>query len=443
MQRYDATPFAMFTKTRGRSGQILIFGTLSLVFLFSVVGLAVDAGYAFMVKRRAQTAADAAAIGAAVYARVNGDACGVNGVTCGTAYTCADPPVSPPTTSLQAGCLYASQNNFLNDGTNQRVSLIENNTSLGGGLSPSMWIQATVSQAYSNYFLSVAGALGGNSTASATSGVAGTPNAGCVYALGTSAGGGGGLTDTASGTLTLTNCGIYSNDGLNQTGSGSISVSNGAIDTYGTNSYNATKVSPTPTAQASTVADPFANLPKPTVPATCDHTNYNNSAGGSISHGTYCKGMQLSGGSADYTLGPGIYYIVGGGVSFSSSKSITGSGVMFYLTCNATNTAHASTVTGSGNVSITAPTSGPYIGILMFQDPSCPTGTNTITASGWSNSTGALYFPNTELDFTGSGGTDYLSIVAFTVKYTGSGNIGLKRDTTGTVVGLRSSWLMQ
>ena len=443
MQPSHAAAFEMSATTRGRSGQILIFGTLSLVFLFTVVGLAVDVGYAFMVKRRAQTAADAAAIGAAVYARVNGDACGANGVTCGNSYTCADPPVSPPTNSLQAGCLYASQNGFLNDGTSQRISLIENNTTLGSGLTPSIWIQATVSQQYSNNFLIVGGFNGGYSTATATSGVAGTPGAQCAYVLGTSAGGGGGLIDSASGNLSFSNCGVYSNDGIDQTGSGAVSATNGGIYTYGTNTYNSAKVTPAPTAEAATAADPFANLPKPTVPTTCDHTNYNNTAGGAISHGTYCRGMQLSGGSADYTLGAGIYYIVGGGLSFSSSKNITGSGVMFYLTCNATYTAHASTLSGSGSISITAPTSGPYIGILMYQDPSCPTGTNTISASGASNSTGALYFPNTELDFSGSGGTTYLSIVAFTLKYTGSGALGLQRDTTGTVVGLRSSWLMQ
>lgn len=442
MQHFNTTSCALSRRRDGRSGQILMIGTLSLVFLFSALGLAVDTGLAFMMKRRAQTAADAAAIGAAVYARTNGDACGVN-ATCGTAYSCADPPVSPPTNSLQAGCLYAKQNGFLNDGTNQQISLIENNTSLSGGLNPSMWIKATVSQKYTNYFLSVAGFLGGYSASSATAGVAGTPGAQCAYVLGTSAGGGGGLIDSASGNLNLSNCGVYSNDGINQSGSGAISATSGSIYTFGSNTYNAAKVSPAPTAETSPVANPLANLPAPTVPATCNQTNFNTSAGGPLTSGVYCGGMKLSG-SHDYTLGSGTYYIVGGGVDISASGNVSGSNVMFYLTCNSSYAAHASSFSGSGNMSVTAPSSGPYIGILMYQDPNCPTGANTVSASGnWASTTGLLYFPTTELDFSGSGGSNYLAIIAFTLKYTGSGNIGMQRDQTGTVVGLRSSWLMQ
>ena len=425
----------------GRSGQILMLGTISLVFLFSAMGLAVDVGYGYMLKRRAQTAADAAAVGAGVYARVNGDACGVN-ATCGTAYTCANPPVSPPVNSLQAGCLYAKQNGFLSDGTTKTISLIENNTSLGSGLAPSIWIKATVSQKFSNLFMMVAGATGGTSASTATAGVAGNPNAQCAYALGTASGGGIGLSDSGSGNINLSGCGLYSNNGVNQSGSGSITATNGSIYTYGTNSYHAGKVSPVPTPETSPVADPLATLTLPTVPSTCTNTNFNTSSGGPLSAGVYCGGMKLSGGTP-YTLGSGIYYIVGGGVSISASAGVSGSGVMFYLTCNSTYSAHASSLTGSGSVSVNAPTSGPYIGILMFQDPNCPTGATTISGSATANSSGALYFPTTELDFSGSGGSNYLSLIAFSLKFTGSGDVGLQRDPSGTVIGLRNTWLMQ
>lgn len=442
MKCTQATSSRLDVRRHASGGQILMLGTIGLVFLFSAMGLAVDIGYGYMLKRRAQTAADAAAVGAGVYARVNGDACGVN-ATCGTAYTCANPPVSPPVNSLQAGCLYAKQNGFLSDGTNQTISLIENNTSLGSGLSPSIWIKATVSQHFNNLFMEFAGATGGNSAASATSGVAGTPNSQCAYVLGTAAGSGIGLVDSASGNLTLSGCGVYSNNGINQSGSGSISAASGNIFTYGTNSYHAGHVSPVPTPELSAVSDPLANLPQPTLPSTCSQTNFNSSSGGPLTAGLYCGGMKLSG-AKDFTLGAGTYYILGGGVTISSSGNVNGTGVMFYLTCNSSYAAHSSSFSGSGNMAITAPTSGPYIGILMFQDPNCTTGTNQISASGnWTSTSGALYFPTTELDFSGSGGANYLSIVAFSLKYTGSGNIGLQRDPTGTVVGLRTTWLIQ
>jgi hypothetical protein len=441
MDRTHTGPVRLQPRLHGRSGQILVLSTLSLVFLFGVIGMAVDIGFAFMTKRRAQTAADAAAIGAAVYAKVNGDSCGVN-VTCGAAYACANPPVSPPTNALQAGCLYAKQNGFLNDGTQQQISLTENNTSLGGGLNPTLWIKATVSQQYSNLFSRVTGFTGGYSGSNATAGVSGNPNAQCAYILGTSSGGGSGMSISGNATVTLSGCGLYSNDGISQTGStSSIIATSGNIYTYGTNSYSSGHVSPAPTSEASPISDPLAALAKPTVPSTCDHTSFSNSTGGPLTSGVYCGGMTLSSSSLT-TLGSGIYYIVGGGLNISGGN-VTGSGVMFYLTCNVTYPAHATSISGSGTVSITAPTSGPYIGILIFQDSACPTSANQMSGSASSASTGALYFPNTELDISGSSGSSYLSIIAFSLKASGGGNIGLQRDPTGSVIGLRSSWLIQ
>src|SRR5579859_1302832 len=106
-------------RSRGEGGQALIMAVFSLTVLFAATGFVVDLGWAYFMKTRVQTAADAAASAAAVYAKENGDTCGT--VTCGTAYTCAG--VYPPTNSLQAGCLYAST-----DGPPTfTASLIENN----------------------------------------------------------------------------------------------------------------------------------------------------------------------------------------------------------------------------------------------------------------------------------------------------------------------------
>ncbi len=89
-----------------QSEQALVLTSFSLLFLFATIGLAVDLGWAYYLKLRVQTAADAAATAAAVYANTNGDVCGVGSVSCGTTYTCVG--TTPPTTSLEAGCLYAT-----------------------------------------------------------------------------------------------------------------------------------------------------------------------------------------------------------------------------------------------------------------------------------------------------------------------------------------------
>ena len=53
------------TKKRQERGQALIMVTLSIVLICGMLGLVVDLGWGFFVKRSAQSAADAAALAAA------------------------------------------------------------------------------------------------------------------------------------------------------------------------------------------------------------------------------------------------------------------------------------------------------------------------------------------------------------------------------------------
>ncbi len=168
-----------------RSGQIIIFVCLSLSVLFAVIGLAVDLGYAYMIRVTEQSAADSAAQAAARYASQNGFTCGVGGLTCNSTYTCANPPVTPPVTALEAGCLYAQANGFLNTG-NQTVTLIANNTAPpneAGNTSPVLWIQASVTQTVHNSFLYWAGFHSGTVASQAIAGVRAIPPTSCVYVL--------------------------------------------------------------------------------------------------------------------------------------------------------------------------------------------------------------------------------------------------------------------
>jgi len=108
------------------------------------------------------------------------------------------------------------------------------------------------------------------------------------------------------------------------------------------------------------------------------------------------------------TLNPGIYYINGsGGVSFNGSATLTGSGVMFYFT----GTASINTVGGGNqvsNIQLSAPTSGPYAGILMYQDPADtnvggnPNSGPTLGGDDKSFFNGILYFPKDQLTFFGN-----------------------------------------
>src|SRR5579871_3128803 len=142
--QHRSMPLADWKKSRlltGRSGQAAMFGALTLSLMFGTMGLAVDLGWGYFLKQRVQTAADAAATAAAVYALHNNDTCST--VTCGTALSCAG--VTSATSALSTGCMYATV-----DGPPVlTASLMEDDAAHPPsglhGVTPTMWVQATVS----------------------------------------------------------------------------------------------------------------------------------------------------------------------------------------------------------------------------------------------------------------------------------------------------------
>jgi ELWxxDGT repeat protein len=117
-------------------------------------------------------------------------------------------------------------------------------------------------------------------------------------------------------------------------------------------------VAPTP--------DPLASLPVPALPKpSFGAVNYSGTAHLTLSPGTYVGGIHVSG-QAPVTLLPGIYYLKGGGFSVSGDAKVTGTGVMIYnAPLAATDTI---TVSHGGEADLTAPTSGTYAGVVVFQD---------------------------------------------------------------------------
>jgi hypothetical protein len=120
-------------------------------------------------------------------------------------------------------------------------------------------------------------------------------------------------------------------------------------------------------------------------------------------------------GSGALALGSGLYTI-GGDLSLTGSGALTGSSVTFY-------TLGGDTLTGSGNMNLTAPTSGTYSGVLVYQ-PLSDTAAMSITGSGGDKIQGILYAPGAPLTLTGSGSLNVsLDIIVDTIKETGSGSI--------------------
>jgi Flp pilus assembly protein TadG len=149
-------------------GQVIVMVTLALLAMFAIMGLAVDLGWSFFVRKQAQAAADSAAL-AAIHAAFAG--------TIDCAHAACTAPVACPgaTLNLANGCLYAKQNGFETDGKNRSVTLEANLGSIQkpahvSYLTPDYWVTARVQQTIPQLFSAVLG----KKTSTGTSGARAT-----------------------------------------------------------------------------------------------------------------------------------------------------------------------------------------------------------------------------------------------------------------------------
>jgi Flp pilus assembly protein TadG len=159
--------------------------------------------------------------------------------------------------------------------------------------------------------------------------------------------------------------------------------------------------------KSSYIYDPYANVGAPPV-QSCP-----GASGVLPNPGTYC-GLSFSG---SVTLNPGVYVINGGTLKINANANLTGSGITFYLTNGAT-----LSINGNAVMNLSAPTTGPYAGLLFYGDRTQATAKNTINGDATSLMTGTIYFPSQEVDFLGnfSGSSGCMQVVSDTIYYTGS-----------------------
>jgi hypothetical protein len=163
-----------------------------------------------------------------------------------------------------------------------------------------------------------------------------------------------------------------------------------------------------------------------------------------LTPGVYCGGINTNG-KTNIRFQPGIYVLRNGGLTTRGNTTGVGNGVVFYLT-------------GTGNpvqlqndyvdlsaqttLTITAPTSGPLKGFVIFQDGTAATGTVTNTMSGNStiNFTGVLYFGHQNVVITGSSenqASGFTCLIAYTVYYSGNSTQYLNSNYSSTSVPVR------
>ncbi|MBA3511417.1 pilus assembly protein TadG-related protein [Sphingomonas sp.] len=193
------------------------------------------------------------------------------------------------------------------------------------------------------------------------------------------------------------------------------------------------------TLQPFTVAqeDPFNNPARTVNPPTgqsCNgnHNIPNNSTGtlGTSATSVTCVGNLNIAGTATLR---GTIYVDGGSVSIGTQANVTCDECTIVLTNSdpsPTATIGNFRVTGSPQMHWTAPRSGDFEGILIYQDRRAIDGTgtnydNVLTGSSTSYFEGAFYFPQQDLEFSGNTGmnTNCLQLVSRRVTFTGNSGI--------------------
>ncbi len=393
---------AFLVRRKSQDGQTIIFFVLALPVLLGMVGMAFDVGFLEMMKHKAQTAADAAALAGAV-----------------------DLPYGSMTTSARAA---ATLNSFTN-GTGG-ASVAVNNPPLSGPHAGSCsstpancnYVEVVVTQPLPTFFLRMVGVT---STATIAARAVAYNTAGdCIFALDPSMSG---ALSLLLGIINTPSCAVIVDSNSGSAISGFLAEINARqIGVVGGNACFLCILTPTPVTGIAPESDPLAYLPTPTVAACAATTNTITSGTHTINPSLGCYNVVISGSptvtfmpgeyasiainsssSATLTFQAGTYVIQGsGGLSLTGNgATITGNGVTFYMGPSAGSVS----VHGLLNyINLVAPATGTYAAILFFQDRSNSTGACIggcgDSISGILNNTqiqGALYFPDAALSFTG------------------------------------------
>jgi hypothetical protein len=396
---------------RADTGTTAILLTLLIPAFLAAGALAVDLASWYGIKRKIQTAADAAAYAAALEIAHRGldqvpditsiravaeDVAGRNGVV--AAVTVHSPPLS--------GLAAADP---------QAVEII---------------VTQAAPVYFAGMFLKAAPSLTARAVAKAVVSDA------CIWALHPSARGG--LTVAGTAEVDL-DCGVVVNSdheqALEQNGASCLSATSISV----TGNYAGDCVSPPPEIHGQNYGDPLQDLSAPPV-GTCDHATKVKVSGGDgdddgagpviLTPGVYCAGISIEG---DVVFEPGLYVLKGGTFHIAGNARVTNNenasgGVTFYLTGDGSDYAEVDVASGA-EVTLTPMTAKGLSHVLFFQDRDAPgNGKNKFTGQATMSLTGILYFPNQEVEFAGGSSADEADILLVASTITLTGNAYLHAD---------------
>ncbi|MDP2997307.1 MAG: pilus assembly protein TadG-related protein [Bryobacterales bacterium] len=410
----------------GRKGFVAITTAVMLIGLLAFAGLAIDIGYLELTRRRAQVAADAAAMGAGLEAQRGGTEAVLE----------------------EAGRADSALNGFTHGRDSTTVTV--NHPPLTGRLAgSSRAVEAVVTRSVPTFFLGVIGQNGATVRARAV----GTVGAGtaCIFALNKHLSGA--MTISGSTVPTAYCDALVSSDSetaYNMNGGSRLDMGNHArVGTVGGWSpehpnvwdiIDNRQVDPEHTIDR---GDPLAHVVAPTpgsLPVQSgNQTGVQPNTTVALNPGVYCGGMDIKGTA---NLAPGVYILAGGGLTTNALAVIIGTGVTIYNTSSTGwgcpggfRAPDEISINGGATLAISAPTDGALAGMAFFQDRTIIS-TETQKFNGGANMVidGAIYFPNSPMQFTGSSSNSgYTYLVADTVEFTG--NSTLRNNTSSLAQG--------
>ena len=237
------------------------------------------------------------------------------------------------------------------------------------------------------------GPIGANAkrqSASATAAIYGGGNV-CMIGLDTKSGSTLNMKNKAR--LTAGGCAIYSNslDKHSITIQSNASVRASLVCAAGGVDGVKAAINPAAIEDCPPIEDPLASRPAPPI-GGCTQTDLEVKSVQTLTPGTYCGGLKVTGGTA--TLQPGVYVIKDGPLTVTAGGSLSGENAGFFLTGSKS----VVTFDTTSHIDLSGPQKGPMSGLLFSEDRTTTFAANHKFASDDARRLeGTLYFPNSKL----------------------------------------------
>jgi Flp pilus assembly protein TadG len=394
---------------RDQRGSYLVVTGLAMPVLVGTAALGTEGGMWYVRHRAIQNAADSAAISAATAYYVQGN---TNGLTA-------------------QGQAVAAGYGYVNGADGVTVA-VNQPPSSGPHVATPKAVEVIVQAPQTRLLSTLWSAAPLTITARAVA--VGNGGKGCVISLDATAGGAIGVQGTAG--VTLNGCAMYDNSSnssaLTVGGSGTINAQ--AVNVVGgiTGQSSITTTDGIATGQ-SPIADPYADANYPSF-SGCKENNYTAKTTLTLDPGVYCGGLSLNAGAV-VTLNAGTYYMDKGDLTVNGGATLNGTGVTIVFTSSNGHNYGAATINGGANINLTAPTTGPTAGIVLFGDRGMPVGTSFKLNGGSSEVfQGAIYIPKGAVSFAGGANANNgcLQMVADTITFVGNANFAVNCNGAGT-----------